>query len=150
MTKGSKTYNNLFAHLPAHLRPDFDVWRNTKLCYNYTSGWKAYIDKQLLDQFYKYKNNLYLYLPGTYTTNEEEYSLYQTFRYWKLSKDALCSEEKYYEIERFVGYKRIDEDIYNLVKWYGFSDSYNTWENIASLIEDVPQLVEDFMRKVLV
>ena len=33
------------------------------------------------------------------------------------------------------------------VRWLGFTEQFDTWEPVHNLVEDVPDLVEAFLRK---
>jgi hypothetical protein len=63
-------------------------------------------------------------------------------------KEAICCEDKdWFRVEKLVEWrKRPRHPVEVLVKWEGFEDASCTWEPLARLQQDVPELVRDFVQ----
>ena len=51
-------------------------------------------------------------------------------------------------VKRFVRHRLGSEgNMQLLVRWLGFSEGFDTWEPVETLVEDVPDMVEAYLRK---
>ena len=50
-------------------------------------------------------------------------------------------------VGRLVAHKMTDKGLTIRVRWLGFDHAHDTWEPLANLAEDVPELVEQFLYK---
>lgn len=56
---------------------------------------------------------------------------------------------EFYEVEKVVGKKRLDNGkLVYLIKWVGYDSSQNTWESLQNL-SNVKGMIEEFERSVL-
>ena len=65
----------------------------------------------------------------------------------KPNKPILEVEEDRFEVESILDKKTEKRTIYYLIKWKGYSKKEATWEKRSSLIEDIPQLINRFEKK---
>ena len=54
------------------------------------------------------------------------------------------SSDKLYLVESILRSRPIRGETHYLVKWVGYAESFNTWEPHSSLIQDVPEFIEEF------
>ena len=51
-------------------------------------------------------------------------------------------------VKRFVRHRVGKDGEFELqVRWLGFGEAHDTWEPISNLVEDVPDMVERYLRK---
>ena len=65
----------------------------------------------------------------------------------KPNKPILEVDEDRFEVESILDKKTEKRTIYYLIKWKGYSKKEATWEKRSSLIEDIPQLINRFEKK---
>jgi hypothetical protein len=57
---------------------------------------------------------------------------------------AVSSEGDEYFVEEVVGWKIERGREFFLIKWAGYSDDYNTWENGQEKRREIPNMVADY------
>ena len=61
---------------------------------------------------------------------------------------TIRGKQKTFIAQKIVDKKKIKNKIHYKVKWFGYSDSDNTWEPLTTLKEEVPKLIQEYEESV--
>lgn len=137
MVRPSLEYYNEYQYLPKHLRPKYNVFKNTKLTIKYYDGWKKNLTEKKLIDFEIYKSCVLNY--KDLKINElVEFKMFKAFLLYNLTY-----KEKLYIVEKLLSIKKKSNKFYILVKWNGYENT--TWEPIEVLYRDAPEMLYQFL-----
>jgi hypothetical protein len=60
-------------------------------------------------------------------------------------QEQFLNDQFNYEVEKLIDLKFF-KDLEFLVRWRGFDEAFDTWESARSILEDVPEMVDKFIR----